>query len=138
MKVKSILLLVGIFIICGAVRTQAGYLVPGLGVEGLLEIGREAGPGTVQERWNERQGLEFKVDKAGVIVLIKCATPDYATDLNIRVDAPEADLLRRYGAPRSENRNKSGDEVLYRYPGIGFTIKNRQVITIYIFPNYRE
>ena len=138
MKVKSILKLVGIFLIFGAAQTQAGYLVSGLGLESVLEIGREAGPGAVKEAWNERQGLKFKVDAGGIIVLIKCDSPDFATDENIRVGAPEADVLRRYCAPRNEDKNKRGDEVLYRYPGIGFTIKNNQVISIYIFPRYKE
>ena len=138
MKVKSILTIVGMFLLFGAAQTQAGYLVPGLGLEGVLEIGREAGPGAVKEVWNDRQGLKFKVDAGGIIVLIKCDSPDFATDENIRVGTPEADVLRRYGAPRNEDRNKKGDEVLYRYPGIGFTIKNNQVSSIYIFPRYKE
>jgi len=94
--------------------------------------------GAAQEAWNDHQGFKFKVDAGGIIVPIKRELPDYATDENIRVGAPEADVLHRYGTPRNEDKNKKDDDVFYRYPGIGFTIKKGQVISIYIFPKFKE
>lgn len=114
-------------------------LVPGLGLEGILEIGASVDNKTVRDGWNDKYGLSYKaaknkVSNKKIIVLIKCEKCEFSTDRNIRIGSPKADVLRRYGAPREENKTKNA--VLYRYPGIGFAIRNAKVDIIYIFPKY--
>jgi hypothetical protein len=109
------------------------YLVPGVGLEGILEIGDSVDNKT--KRHSETYALSYKVARnKNIIVLIKCDKCKFSTNRNIRIGSPKADVLRRYGAPRKED--KTGEAVLYRYPGIGFTIKNARVNVIYIFPRY--
>lgn len=125
-----------------AAQSQSRYLVPGVGIKGEIEIGQEDTMGVGEGIGNDsswmdyKAGLKYKADASGIIVLIKCENSNYATDENILVGSPESDVLRRYGAPRKEN--SSGKDVLYRYPGIAFTIQDRQVKSIYIFPKYLE
>jgi len=116
-------------------QAHAQYLVPGVGLEGILEIGQIGGQDAEKDVWNDhRSDLQFKVDYHGIVVLIKCQKSEYPTDRNVRVGSPESDVLRWYGAAR-EKRPTPG-ATLYSYLGISFAIRDGQVKSIYIFPRY--
>ena len=130
MKKNCIALLVFCLFCLISTAAEGRTLVPGIGLDGALEIGQSAIK-VDKDAW-ERKGVKFKVDEDKIIVLIKCRKPKYATDKNVRVGSPKSVVIRRYGKPLDEKKNN--DRVLYRYPGIGFVIKKGKVKTIYIFP----
>jgi len=128
-----------VLLICGilwllADPAGAQYLVPGLGVEGSIKIG-EHKAGAKATDWNStNQGLDYRVDEKGIVILIRCQDPRYVTDRNIRIGSPETDLIRWYGAAREREVVPEG--VVYGYVGISFAVKGGQVVAIYIFPRY--
>jgi hypothetical protein len=128
-----IFLLYAIFPIHGQANGQ--YLVAGVGLNRVLEIGQQMEADSRTDTWNDhKSGLQFKVNNQNIIVLIKCQNSRYPTDRNVRVGSPEKDVTRWYGAAR-EKRQVSGG-ILYSYLGISFAIINGQVEIIYIFPRY--
>ena len=116
-------------------QAHAQYLVPGVGLGGILEIGQLGGTGAQRGVWNDHgSGLQFKVDYQGIVVLIKCQRCKYPTDRNVRVGSPESDVLRWYGAAREKRLTPQA--TLFSYLGISFAIRDGQVMSIYIFPRY--
>ena len=110
------------------------YLVPGIGVERVLEIGQRfedaaAGQGV----WiDSEHGLQYQLDKDGSVVLIRCQRRDCASDRNVSVGTRKSVVLQRYGAPGSKRR--MGNGLFYQYQGIGFAIEADAVTGIYILP----
>lgn len=116
--------------LCGGI-----YLVAGVGAEGVLELGQQMespGPGRLGEWRTTANGLRFKVDKKGRVVLIACDKRHCATDRNVVAGMRLNVVFQRYGAPIDEKKLKDG--TFYRYRGTGFKIQDGVVREIYVFP----
>jgi hypothetical protein len=132
-KCSLVLFFCGSLLLVGNVA-EAQYLVPGVGVEALIVIG-EHKAGTRSGDWNPAgEGLEYRIDEAGRVVLIRCNDSRYVTDRNVRIGLPETDVIRWYGAARERERIPGG--ALYGYLGISFAVRSGRVVVIYIFPRY--
>ena len=115
----------------GAAGQGPVYLVPGQGANGEVLIGDRRSP---QGGWQEvkpGQGLEYQTNPAGEVIAIRCRAADCVTDQGLRVRMPEAELIRRYGAPRREIKTREGGRY-YEYPGAGFEVHQGSVTAIYI------
>ena len=114
------------------------YLAPGTGVPNVLQIGerrKAAQPGAWQTD-PRAAGVEYQTTPEGVVVVVRCKTRQCVTAQAIRVGSPEADVVRRYGAPHSQT--KTADGVYYEYSGVGFEIAGGAVLRIYAFPMMRR
>lgn len=127
----TVLLLMGLLPPGVAQAGDGVYLVPGSGVANALRIGdrRPVVPG---DGWRAERELEYRTTKEGMVVLIRCGVPQCVTGQGIRVGSAISEVLRRYGAPRTETRTQAG--VYYEYAGVGFEIADGSVRSVYIFP----
>lgn len=135
--------LLGLLLLLGAIplpaQAQSGngtYLAPGIGVSGALRIGERRDPVDSWQRDARLQGLEYRTTRDGIVVVVRCDARSCVTAQAIRVGSAESDVLRRFGAPRSQTRTADG--AYFEYTGIGFEIVKGVVQRIYAFPIARK
>ena len=129
------------------------YLEPGVGLEGLIEIGK---PLTIDkdkiESLQKEYDLQVVAENDGtdskIVARIKCGKPGCMTDKNISVGVDAAKLLKRYGPPvrTVEEGEVNGDSVIHIYRGVAFKvikymkrtkageIKKHKIDAIFILP----
>ncbi len=90
------------------------------------------GPEGIGEWRTTPNGLKFKVDKKGRVVLIACDKRYCATDRNVAIGMKQNVVFQRYGAPIDEKKLRDG--TFFRYRGTGFRIYKGIVREIYVFP----
>jgi len=112
------------------------YLAPGIGVSGALRIGERREPVDGWQRDARLRGLEYRTTRDGIVVVVRCDARSCVTSQAIRVGSTESDVLRRFGAPRSQTRTADG--AYFEYVGIGFEIVRGVVQRIYAFPIARK
>lgn len=134
MRRHALVFLLSSALLLVASRAEAQYLVPGVGMEGVIVIGEYKDKALLDD-WNPAgPGLDYRIDNSRRVVLIRCQEARYATDRNIRIGSPENALFRWYGAAREKEVVPDG--AVYGYLGISFAVKSGQVVAIYIFPRY--
>ena len=128
-----------VLLLCGIPVAQGGgtYLVQGIGLERVLEIGAAPPPNAQKERngWFSAANLDFRTTSGnldGKVVLIRCRDPNCLTDRGVRIGDSWADVLRRYGAPLDSS--VANGKALIRYRGIGFLVREVKVSAIFVLP----
>lgn len=126
----------------GIAMSAQRFLVKGIGLQGVLEIG-DTNPSI---DWAEREwlvhpsDLKFKVDAQDPrrpVVLIKCDQGDCVTDRNVKLGTLQKTVLSRFGAPLQKKQLKN-DRIFFGYHGVGFEFVNNRVHSIYIFPRFEK
>jgi hypothetical protein len=131
------LLLAAIPLPAGAQASIGTYLAPGIGVSGALRIGERRPPVSGWQPDTRFRELEYRTTPDGVVVVVRCSARSCMTAHAVRVGSSESDVLRRYGAPRSQARTADGG-VYFEYVGVGFEIAKGAVRSIYAFPIARK
>ncbi len=140
MKIMIIVLSLVLFIVTSGEEAFAKglYLKRGVGIQGFLEIGKEAeiaGREELFAGYHEEYGLTFEQHKeSGAILTLKCNIVRCKTDNNIGVGSVKKDVMRRFGPPLEE-KSFNGDKKLFiSYDGVAFIITEGRVNTIFIIP----
>lgn len=128
----------------GDVFSGGYFLVPGVGLQGNLEIGGPAPPNSEirGNNWTEvgKTGIHFKVSRhtGGVrVALIRCEQ-SCVTDRGIGIGSQLKEVFRRYGYPLKTRKSSKSSKMFLTYRGIGFRLENNTVDAIYIFPIFKK
>lgn len=130
----------GLVLVTVALVTDAEdsiVLIAGVGIRGGEQIGDYRG---VANTWNRirvqnrlDENLAYRTNAERRIIAIRCKRNDCVSERGVRMGMDDNDLRRRYGTPRKDSPTKLG--VYYEYPGIGFEMVNKRVVSIYIYPH---